>query len=195
MISRIVKTLTGEEITAYIYIRPYKAELARELNVFKETLEIFNSTYIYNKYTLELTWERFLNQVLIIVDENGQDIRHSINGYLGDLIGVPTKVDYIKNILFELIEKPIKKSVYFGYDDNQQNFVVDILASPDFVLSINKLSNTSSNKKMYSLNIDIFNKGDLKLLKMLDDRGFKKSKEDLVWLWVKINFLIKELAH
>lgn len=180
MISRIVKTLTGEEITAYIYIRPYKAELTRELNAFKETLEIFNSTYIYNKYTLELTWERFLNQVLIIVDENGQDIRHSIDGYLGDLIGVPTKVDYIKNILFELIEKPIKKSVYFGYDDNQQNFVVDILASPDFVLSINRLSNTSSNKKMYSLNIDILNEGDLKLLKMLDDRGFKKSKEDLV---------------
>ena len=33
---------------------------------------------------------------------------------------------------------------------------------------------------MYSLNIDIFNEGDLKLLKMLDDRGFKKSKKDLV---------------
>ena len=36
MISRIVKTLTGEEITVYIYIRPYKAELTRELNAFKD---------------------------------------------------------------------------------------------------------------------------------------------------------------
>lgn len=180
MISRIVKTLTGEEITAYIYVRPYKPELTRELNIFKETLEIFNNTYIYNKYTLELTWERFLNQVLIIVDENGQNIRHSIDGYLTDLIALPTKEEYIKNILFELIEKPIKKSVYFGYDDDQQKIVVDILASPDFVLSIDRLSNSNLNKKVYSLNIDIFNEGDLKLLKTLCDRGFKRDRKDLV---------------